>query len=211
MRNKSILMSIQPKWVAKILNGEKTIEVRKKFPKDYVGWVYIYCTKDQGRYGETQLLYNFKTEEYFIGKDLDNHNHNDICYLNQNGKVVARFWCDKVEEIAQAKLENGVGYDYIYDTDTLLAQNFYKKSCLENWDLLNYFGYKYKNGEIVGYAIHISKLEVFDKPMLTTMFRKPEYRDFLNDSKPNRMSLYKTLKKYSLSKAPQSWQFIEGE
>ena len=44
---KAILMSIKPKYVAKILNGEKTIEIRKKFPKDYVGWVYIYCTKDK--------------------------------------------------------------------------------------------------------------------------------------------------------------------
>ena len=29
-----ILMSIQPKWVAKILNGEKTIEVRKHALKE---------------------------------------------------------------------------------------------------------------------------------------------------------------------------------
>ena len=43
---KSILLSIKPKYVAEILNGEKTIEVRKRFPKDYKGWVYIYCTKE---------------------------------------------------------------------------------------------------------------------------------------------------------------------
>lgn len=42
--SKAILLSIRPEWVAKILNGEKTIEVRKQFPKDYRGWVYIYCT-----------------------------------------------------------------------------------------------------------------------------------------------------------------------
>lgn len=30
------MISIKPQWVAKILNGEKTIEIRKKFPKDYV-------------------------------------------------------------------------------------------------------------------------------------------------------------------------------
>lgn len=44
---KAILISIRPQWVAKILNREKTIEIRKRFPKDYVGWVYIYCTKDR--------------------------------------------------------------------------------------------------------------------------------------------------------------------
>lgn len=30
---KSVLISIQPKWVEKIANGEKTIEVRKTAPK----------------------------------------------------------------------------------------------------------------------------------------------------------------------------------
>ena len=45
---KSILISIKPKWVAKILNGEKTIEMRKTMPKsDLPIDVYIYCTKDR--------------------------------------------------------------------------------------------------------------------------------------------------------------------
>lgn len=31
---KKILISIKPKWTAKILNGEKTLEIRKTAPKD---------------------------------------------------------------------------------------------------------------------------------------------------------------------------------
>ena len=31
--NKVILMSIQPKWLVKILNGDKTIDIRKTMPK----------------------------------------------------------------------------------------------------------------------------------------------------------------------------------
>ena len=43
---KKILISIKPKWVAKILNGEKTIEVRKTAPKcELPCEVYIYCSK----------------------------------------------------------------------------------------------------------------------------------------------------------------------
>lgn len=43
---KSVLISIQPKWVAKIANGEKTIEVRKSRPKlDTPFKCYIYETK----------------------------------------------------------------------------------------------------------------------------------------------------------------------
>lgn len=43
---KAILISIHPKWIAKILNGEKTLEIRKTAPKcDLPIDVYIYCTK----------------------------------------------------------------------------------------------------------------------------------------------------------------------
>ena len=43
---KAILMSIQPKWCEKIVNGEKTIEVRKTRPKLETPFkVNIYCTK----------------------------------------------------------------------------------------------------------------------------------------------------------------------
>lgn len=199
---KSILMSIQPKWVAKILNGEKTIEVRKKFPKDYVGWVYIYCTKDQGRYGETQLLYNFKTEEYFIGKDLDNHNPNDICYLNQNGKVVARFWCDKVEEI---KVYNGFEVN-IYQTEKICPMILCKKSCLTQADFERYLGNK------DGYAIHITRLEIFDKPRQLDYYGHKNCKTCIAN---NGCSLVKKIVDrcggLPLERAPQSWCYVEGE
>ena len=43
---KSVLISIQPKWVEKIASKEKTIEVRKTRPKIETPFkVYIYCTK----------------------------------------------------------------------------------------------------------------------------------------------------------------------
>lgn len=43
---KSVLISIQPKWVEKITSGEKTIEVRKSRPNIETPFkCYIYCTK----------------------------------------------------------------------------------------------------------------------------------------------------------------------
>lgn len=42
---KSVLISIQPEWCEKIVNGEKTIEVRKTAPKETPFKGYIYCTK----------------------------------------------------------------------------------------------------------------------------------------------------------------------
>lgn len=42
---KAIMISIKPQWVEKILNGEKTIEIRKTKPKcELPCKVYIYCT-----------------------------------------------------------------------------------------------------------------------------------------------------------------------
>lgn len=36
---KSVLISIQPKWVEKIVSGKKTIEVRKTAPKENVRYI----------------------------------------------------------------------------------------------------------------------------------------------------------------------------
>lgn len=44
--SKAILMSIRPEWCDLILQGKKTVEVRKTRPKMKTPFkVYIYCTK----------------------------------------------------------------------------------------------------------------------------------------------------------------------
>lgn len=46
--SKAVLLSIRPKWCEKIVNGEKTIEVRKARPKMKTPFkCYIYCTRDK--------------------------------------------------------------------------------------------------------------------------------------------------------------------
>ena len=43
---KAVLMSINPQWVQKIFNGEKTVEVRKRAPLTVHPYkVYVYCTQ----------------------------------------------------------------------------------------------------------------------------------------------------------------------
>lgn len=168
---KSILLSIKPEWVAKILNGEKTIEVRKKFPKDYVGWVYVYCTKGH----ETKhIKYVSPIHEWL-------------------GKVVARFWCDKVKYLVEDKFHE-------YYTEELEENEILKKSCLTYSQLFNYLKGK------VGYAIHISKLEIFDRPKELNEF-------YNNDFEKIRFQTMRVseLQKYKLTKAPQNYCFIEGE
>lgn len=190
----TILMSIKPEWVAKILNGEKTIEVRKKFPKDYVGWVYIYCTKDLKSGKQALTWLNERSLEQV----------KNITYKGKEvlGKVVARFWCDKVKYLVEDKFHE-------YYTEELEENEILKKSCLTYSQLFNYLKGK------VGYAIHISKLEVFDKPR--------ELSDYVHYVKPKRtkydIEFEKKMgcKTFYISKAlplkrpPQSWCYIEIE
>ena len=174
---KAIMMSIRPEWVAKILNGEKTIEIRKKFPKDYVGWVYIYCTKDK------QLT--LRNERYILIEGEKYHIDSPVL----NGKVVARFWCDKVEEIETKYLGE-------LETLTMNMPQLLNASCLSLKQLDNYLQ------DYDGRAIHITNLEIFDKPK--------EIKEFVRDT-GRRMLVGNDLIPYCepLIRAPQSWCHIE--
>lgn len=177
-----ILLSIRPEWVARILSGEKTIEVRKKFPKDYQGWVYIYCTKNLK--SAKQCLIVKDSLKKFIKET-------DITYYGKPilGKVVARFWCDKVEELICDT------FNYTYSTETLSVGEFRVKSCLLDGQLYDYL--EHNNG----YAIHISKLEIFDKPKELSEFKV--YNKYAN---PYLMNLY-----IPLTKAPSNYCYVEVE
>ena len=194
---RSIVISINPKWVCRILNGDKTLEIRKLFPKDYIGWIFIYVTKDK------PYLY------YYRGVCRREYACSDKKISGTvNGKVVARFWCDKVEEIKQYPSQNAYDEWYSeYDTRSLTADELRKKSCLTYQELKAYLGYK------IGYAIHITRLEVFDKPMELNEFRPYEYSLYCAWTNCN--CLFHTKEECSkckethIQKAPQSWQYIE--
>ena len=189
---KSILSSIRPKWVAKIFNGEKTIEIRKKFPKDYVGWVYMYCSKSN-----TQYLVGSKTQKCeIITKSANARFSPNIDKYTGNGKVVARFWCDKVEEINRYCTGRGISYK----TETLNNIELCDKSCLDLIEIDHYLYFK------KGFAIHISKLEIFDKPKELSEFKSCK-KNIVN-TKINGM-VFETELDNSLIKAPQSWCYCE--
>ena len=166
-------MSIRPQYVAKILNGNKTIEIRKKFPKDYVGWVYIYCCKNKPN------LYRHFKGEFLLLKETKK-----ICLWN--GKVVARFWCDKVEP----------AYKFYVEELCQLA-------CINKDELYKYAGGWYKTDDLL--AINIDKVEIFDKPKEISEFKVIDY--FIEQPRINgwvKQEIYKPL-----TKAPQSWCYTE--
>ena len=176
---KSILISIKPKYVAKILNGEKTIEIRKTMPKcDLPIDVYIYCTKDKQGIWLSNGKYDLLNENKYVKSE-------------KNGKVVAKFTLNKVEEIK---------FNY---------KNIQEKSCLSEDELFDYLfdNTPYQEDMKKGYAWHISNLVIFDKPKELSEFY-PYCKDKKCEYRKNHCSIcYRT----PLTKAPQSWQFVESE
>lgn len=205
---RAIVLSIKPKWAEKILNGEKTIELRKKFPKDFVGWVYLYVTKDK-----KNPIAQFSFVEgwfYKIYSDKTCYAHGCTAYMKDdgNGKVVCRFWCDHITQLQFELWKNQSVYEALIQIDidqdleeerTLLATNdsedapidgsfsnivkvdIIKNACLNIDDIRSYLG----DGLSTCFAINISKLEIFEEP--------------------------KELKDFDLIKAPQNYQYIEEE
>lgn len=191
--NKAILMSIQPKWLVEILNGKKTIEIRKTIPKCKLPIdVYLYCTKKKP-YITQQSKYQFTIRDT---KDYTNL---------VNGKVVAKFTLNKVEDccdMGKAELEY--------------------KSRLSISEICSYIKAKEVDSKMV-YAWHIDNLVIFDKSkelsefMFTnvkeewtyyfnaceglTPLPKETFIDLINRGRAP-VYCYKTL-----SKAPQSWQY----
>lgn len=193
---KAILLSVRSKWVAKILNGNKTIEVRKKFPKDYKGWVYIYCTKDSDN-----LLHKNVAGIWWV-EDKEFQKKSRRLGIEQqpsyNGKVVARFYCDGVGIINHIISSSWSRFDDYYDAIICYYytyEDLLNESCLNHNDFHNYL--KGENG----YGISISQLEIFDKPK--------ELLEFQTYKTYNIGDLYNC--HLSLTKAPQNFVYIEVE
>lgn len=147
---KAVMLSIRPKWVEKIANGEKTVEVRKSVPKCGAPFkVYMYETRDGGhsckRCKETsETCYSWAKRG--VG-----------CY-NGRGKVVGEFECDKIEEIT------ATGKGAMFKRFALFAD-----TCLTVKELNDYLGI----GN-TGYGLHISDLKIYDKPKELREFRKQD-------------------------------------
>jgi predicted transcriptional regulator len=187
----AIMISIKPEWVAKILNGEKTIEIRKTMPKcDLPIDVYIYCTKNGG----------------YLHLENDNtwsYSRNQKYTYVRTGKVVAKFTLNKVEEI---KYHFGY-YDMGEWTESYILEN----SCLTAEELDNYLQASKEYDEkkvsrVYGYAWHIDNLVIFDRPKEISEFKHIKRvigceNGYGFDRKELR----------SLTRAPQSWIYIEME
>ena len=138
---KKVLISIKPEMVAKILNGEKHIELRKTYPKNNIPCdVYIYCTKNGGKLIK-------ENGKYKIVKKSEN---------SLNGKIVAKFKLDAViiEDFNNKEQKH---YNIELKTTSVLSQ-------LSEEDVL-----KYANGKKL-YCWSIRDLEIFSKKLTLYSF-----------------------------------------
>lgn len=189
---KSVLISIRPQWVEKIVSGKKTIEARKSAPKEVPFKSYIYCTKakSQWRYSDYEGAY-----ENSKGK---------IVYAQQH--IIGEFICDKVYKIEPifSFYDSYSGYDdssdCSYFEDYSIDNERLKKTCLTQQDLC-----VYGNGNRL-YGWNISDLKIYDKPKELSEFWTIKCTNKRNgcigcEIKPNCIK--------TITRPPQSYMFVE--
>lgn len=212
---KAMILVLSSKECMNLLNGDLSVLARKKFPKDYVGWVYIYCMKARPYLVRGNGLVDNLIKEHdknYIPepKKFEIYNFEDDGYSAEfydffNGKVVARFWCDKVEEIEHS-------YSHFYFSEEESKKMLYeglieRLGCISADELHLYL--KGKNGK----AIHITNLEIFDKPKEIKEFYKVGYEKCVEPQGSLREQVienYNNALKYQLTCAPRSgWCYVE--
>jgi hypothetical protein len=145
---KKIMLSVQPQWLAKILNGEKTVEIRKTVPK-LPCTVWLYCTK-----GGAVLLQDWGNAMI----------QNGIPQLN--GQIVAKFVLEKADKIQYGFIHDVVGAEV---QDSGKNGYFITNGQIESARIGYYELLKYGKTKPL-FAWHIDSLVIFDKPMELKQF-----------------------------------------
>lgn len=113
--SKAVMLSIRPKWAEKIVNGEKTIEVRKTRPKLGTPFkCYIYCTLPKYPH-EDFIATDYPRPQFYGG-----------------GKVIGEFTCERIVPIT-------------YDGGRLWCPTnaaFSPATCLSQAEIIAYIGDK---------------------------------------------------------------------
>ena len=195
---KSVLISIRPQWCEKIASGQKTIEVRKTAPQEVPFKCYIYESRNGGHRckhcNEKDSCYSYAPKN--VG-----------CY-NGRGKVIGWFICDKV--ICSQAYFDSQGKNHL----TNVFPEDIKKTCLTEYDLWDYIaGKACKANEIYdGYLWHISDLKIYDKPKeLSEFYTNKKCNSCKKSGYESTACMYDEDCKVpmSITRAPQSWQYIE--
>lgn len=191
-----VLISIQPKWCALILNGTKTIEVRKSAPRLKTPFrCYIYCTKS-GRplvYGDRPCAGGW-AEEYCQTYGYSREEAGRIWDV-LNGKVIGEFVCDGIQDITYC--DDGEHQHYQWIDAPKWAFFLNQEACLNDEELKKYLGNK------DGYGWHISDLKIYDEPLnLKDLHRNCSTCGYVYARDGNC--------DFIIKRPPQSWCYVEG-
>lgn len=178
--SKAVMLSIRPKWVEKIANGEKTIEVRKTRPKLETQFkCYIYCTLPKYPH-EDFIATNYPRPQFYGG-----------------GKIIGEFTCDRIYEIRKRGIPENFDYCYLslneWGNDDIETEiRAISASCVSKEEL-NAYGAKAP----LLYGWHISDLRIYDAPRELSEFTG--LRDTRFGAAP-----------YDIKRPPQSWCYVEA-
>lgn len=213
---KSILISIQPKWCHRIIDGEKKIEVRKTKPKLATPFkVYIYCSA--GSYDWRKDIW---ATAYFPPSGE--------C-TNMSQMVIGEFVCDDIKTYPADDFVGAEGSDGTIITEPKDGEFAYwipeeKETCLPYEEIL-----AYGNGKTL-YGWHISDLKIYEKPRELSEFFTADKKAIRHCE--NRVQSYYAFtdtgyikngflctvkddwcfggcKRKALSRPPQSWCYVE--
>lgn len=195
--SKAVMLSIRPKWCEKIIDGDKTIEVRKTRPKLETPFkCYIYCTVETAGYDALWVL-DAPTREKYSFMAVSAYLENPKGANKGNGKVIGEFTCERIVPIT-------------YDGGRLWCSTnaaFSPATCLSQAEIIAYIGDK---GRCYGW--HMSNLRIYDQPRDLTEFR----RSCPNDLSCEACAMYSNNNgicnngALPLRRPPQSWCYVEA-
>lgn len=202
--SKAVMLSVRPKWCEQIVNGEKTVEVRKTRPNPSTPFrVYIYCTRDK----HLALIQNRAGANLIACMDAETAI--PVGGFAGNGKVIGEFVCDRTDRLARVGFD-GSGEPAKYcicnsDMSVWPVDGICEEACLTQEELEKYLG------GYEGYGLHISGLKVYDTPKELSEFRKACAHDWYCDSCAMHWENNGTCGNESLrlKRPPQSWCYVE--
>lgn len=201
---KSVLISIQTRWVELIASGKKTLEIRKSRPNLIPPFkVYIYCSRSN-----SVFFWKSKTYTY-----VDDHSHNlfDRC---GSGKVIGEYVCPKIVEFVRVGyMASGEQprYKVICDNQSICdPKKLFDKACLSESDVEDYLKGCH------GYGWRIDDLKIYDAPKEISEFYKCgtlsasdfEYSLYDGSGDPARNSYASYLLTRKVRRPPQSWCYV---
>ena len=181
--SEAVLLSVRPEWCKKILDGEKTVEVRRTYPVRGTPFkAYIYCTLTASK-------------EF----DLDDHNW-DISaktrggWPEKRGRVIGEFTCKKITGLIYVGKTGNWEPPCLY---VMAPGSYYKPAneLLEAACMSEETAEKYLKGRD-GCGWHISDLKIYDCPQPISNFTR------LRATKLG----YEPVR---IERPPQSWFYVE--